>query len=101
MRGCCHPLRDREGGGFNLKGTIKVSVEMLAKLLCGRRTRNDFSAAEPQQWNLLLGRTCLDSVPAAEGDLLVRPDHPGAAAEIVSKFYASEKKTETESEWNC
>ena len=65
---------------------------MLAKLLCGRRTRNDFSAAEPQQWNLLLGRTCLDSVPAAEGDLLVRPDHPGAAAEIVSKFYASEKK---------
>ena len=30
----------------------------------------------------------LDSVPAAEGDFLVRPDHSGAAAEIVSEFNA-------------
>ena len=36
--------------------------------------------------------TRLDSVPAAEGDLLVRPDHSGAAAEIVSEFNAPERE---------
>ena len=35
--------------------------------------------------------TRLDSVPAAEGYFLVRPDPSGAAAEIVSEFNAPEK----------
>ena len=77
-------------------------------MLCGRAERHSVGAAvvgriqttfqQKEQRaaavRLVVVRctTCLDSVPAAEGDLLVRPDHSGAAAEIVSKFHASETK---------
>ena len=42
--------------------------------------------------------TCLDSVPAAEGYFLVRPDHSRAAAEIVPEFHAPERKKRNDNE---